>query len=73
MFPDFRLMIAAVLTSVVALSGGFGVFAALRINHEPLSRLPSATAPLQLQCRGACGHIRRPASGHRAANCHGVR
>jgi len=25
MFPDFRLMIAAVLTSVVALSGGFGV------------------------------------------------
>jgi hypothetical protein len=48
MFPDFRLMIAAVLTSVVALSGGFGVFAALRINHEPLSRLPSATAPLQL-------------------------
>jgi hypothetical protein len=48
MFPDIRLMIAAVLTSVVALSGGFGVFAALRINHEPLSRLPSATAPPQL-------------------------
>jgi hypothetical protein len=33
---------------VVALSGGFGVFAVLRVNHEPLSRLPSATAPLQL-------------------------
>jgi hypothetical protein len=48
MFPDFRLMIAAVLGSVVALMCGFAVFAALRINHEPLARLPSATTPLQL-------------------------
>ncbi len=48
MFPDFRLMIAAVLGSVVALMCGFGVFAAFRVNHEPLARLPSATAPLQL-------------------------
>ena len=48
MFPDIRLMIAAVVASVVALSCGFGVFAALRVNHEPLSRLPSVTAPLQL-------------------------
>lgn len=48
MFPDFRLMIAAVLGSVVALMCGFAVFAAFRVNHEPLARLPSATAPLQL-------------------------
>jgi hypothetical protein len=48
MFPNFRLMIAAVAASVVALSCGFGVFAALRVNHEPLARLPPATAPLQL-------------------------
>ena len=41
MFPDFRLMIAAVLGSVVALMCGFGVFAAFRVNHEPLARLPS--------------------------------
>ena len=48
MFPDVRLLILALLTSVVALSGGFGVFAAFRVNHEPLSRLPAGTAPLQL-------------------------
>jgi hypothetical protein len=47
MSPNFRLMIAAVAASVVALSCGFGVFAALRVNHEPLARLPPATAPLQ--------------------------
>lgn len=46
MFPDVRLMIAAVAASVVALSCGFGVFAAFRVNHEPLARLQSA--PLQL-------------------------
>jgi hypothetical protein len=46
MFPGIRLLIAAVAAYVVALSCGFGVFAALRVNHEPL--LPSATAPLQL-------------------------
>jgi hypothetical protein len=48
MFPNVRLMIAAMVASVVALSCGFGVFAAFRVNHEPLVRLPPATAPLQL-------------------------
>jgi hypothetical protein len=47
MFPNVRLMIAAVAASVVALSCGFGVFAALRVNHEPLARLPSVAAPAQ--------------------------
>jgi len=39
-------MIAAVVASVVALSCGFGVFAAFRVNHEPLARLSTATAQL---------------------------
>jgi hypothetical protein len=48
MFPNVRLLVAAMIGSVVALSCGFGIFAALRINHEPLARLPSGSAPLQL-------------------------
>ncbi len=48
MFPDVRPLIAAMIVSVVALSCGFGVFAAFRVNHEPLARLPSAAPPLQL-------------------------
>lgn len=41
MFPNVRLMVMAVTASVVALSCGFGIFAAYRVNHEPLSRLPA--------------------------------
>jgi hypothetical protein len=48
MFPNVRLLIAALISSVIALSCGFGIFAALRVNHEPLARLPSGSAPLQL-------------------------
>jgi hypothetical protein len=55
MFPDFRLLIGAICTSVVALSCGFGVFAAFRVNHEPLSRLPADTAALQLVTNEAVG------------------
>jgi len=47
MFPNVRLQIAALFVSVVALSFGFGVFAAFRVNHEPLVQVPAA-APLQL-------------------------
>jgi hypothetical protein len=46
MFPNVRLMIAATIASVVALSCGFAVFGALRVNHEPLAR--SAAPPLRL-------------------------
>jgi hypothetical protein len=52
MFPNVRLMIVAVFASIVALSYGFGVFAAFRVNHEPFSRLP-AGAPLQLVAENA--------------------
>ena len=48
MFPNVRLLIGAMIASVVVLSCGFGVFAAFRVNHEPLARLPSVTAPVQL-------------------------
>jgi hypothetical protein len=48
MFPNMRLMITAVVASVITLSCGFGIFAALRINHEPIGRLPAASAPLRL-------------------------
>jgi hypothetical protein len=48
MFPNVRLLIAAVVASVVALSCGFALFAAFRVNHEPLSRLATGAAPLQL-------------------------
>jgi len=46
MFPNVRLLIAATIASVVALSCGFAVFGALRVNHEPLAR--SAAPPLRL-------------------------
>jgi hypothetical protein len=48
MFPNVRLLIAAMVASVVALSCGFAMFAAFRVNHEPLSRLATGAAPLQL-------------------------
>jgi hypothetical protein len=48
MFPNVRLLIAAMIATVVVLSWGFGMFAALRANHEPFARLPSGAAPLQL-------------------------
>ena len=47
MFPNFRLMIAAALASVVALVSGFGVFASFHVGHRPLVRLPPANASLQ--------------------------
>lgn len=48
MFPNFRLMIATVFASVLALICGFGVFATLHVRHEPFVRLPPAIPPLQL-------------------------
>ncbi len=48
MFPNVRLMIAATVASVVALICGFGLFAAFRVSHEPLVRLPATVAPIQL-------------------------
>jgi hypothetical protein len=48
MFPNVRLQIVALFVSVVALSFGFGVFAAFRVNHEPLAQIRASATPLQL-------------------------
>jgi len=48
MFPNVRLQIVALFVSVVALSFGFGVFAAFRVNHEPLAPIPASAVPLPL-------------------------
>src|SRR6202043_3114671 len=47
MIPSVRSMIIAMVLAVVALSCGFGVFAAFRVNHEPLARLPATATPFQ--------------------------
>jgi hypothetical protein len=61
MFPNVRLMIAAVVASVVALSCGFALFAAFRVNHEPLSRLATGPAPLQLAAGNPIPSVGPPA------------
>ena len=48
MFPNVRLLIGALFITILVLSCEFGVFAALRVSREPLSRLTSESAPLQL-------------------------
>ena len=48
MIPTFRSMIVAMLLTLIALVGGFGLFAAFRVNHEPLARLPASTTPFAL-------------------------
>src|SRR5215831_11773787 len=48
MLPNVRLLIAAMLASILVLMCGFGVFAAFRVSHEPIAYLPAAMAPLQL-------------------------
>ena len=53
MLPNLRLMIAAILTSVLALSCGFGIFAAFRVSHDPFAHLPAAMAAPQLATENA--------------------
>src|ERR1700722_11538944 len=48
MIPTIRSMLVAVLLTMTVLVGGFGLFAAFRVNHEPLARLPVAATPFQL-------------------------
>jgi hypothetical protein len=57
MFPNVRLLIGALFIAVVVLSCEFGVFAALRVNREPLNRLTAEGAPLQR----AAGNSAQPA------------
>jgi hypothetical protein len=48
MIPTIRSMLVATLLTMTVLVGGFGLFAAFRVNHEPLARLPVAATPFQL-------------------------
>src|ERR1700752_2036906 len=57
MFPDVRLMIGAILASIVTLGCGFAVFAAFRVNHEPLARLSHVSAPVSLITDGAVPRV----------------
>jgi hypothetical protein len=63
MFPNVRLMIAAMLASVVALVCGFGMFAVFRVSHEPFARSPAATASLRLVADNAAYSSAGLASG----------
>jgi hypothetical protein len=65
MFPNVRLMVAAVVASIMALSFGFGLFAAVRVNHEPLA----GPTPLQL----AAAHVTPPVETLTAGGTFGVR
>lgn len=48
MFPNIRVMIAALLASIAGISCGLGALAAFRVNHQPFTRMESANPPLQL-------------------------
>jgi hypothetical protein len=48
MFPNVRMMIAATLASIVALSFIFGVMATFFVSHEPRGLMTSHARPLQL-------------------------
>ena len=63
MFPNVRLMIAAMLASVVALVCGFGMFAVFRVSHDPFARSPAATASLRLVADNAAYSSTGLASG----------
>jgi hypothetical protein len=56
MIPTFRSMIVATLLSLMALIGGFGLFAAFRVNHEPLAQLPTSATPFTLANNDAPPH-----------------
>ncbi len=48
MFPNVRMMVVALLASMVAVICAMGMFAAFGVTHEPFAQLPSDKPPLQL-------------------------
>jgi hypothetical protein len=48
MFPNVRMIIVALLASMVAVICAMGMFAAFGVTHEPFAQLPSDKPPLQL-------------------------
>ena len=61
MLPNVRLLIAAMLASVLVLICGFGVFAAFRVSRDPIAHLPVAAPPLQLVAENGDRRLGRPA------------
>ena len=51
MFPNVRLMVVAILAAITGISCGLGLFAAFRVNHEPLARLAEGSPRLALNNR----------------------
>ncbi len=48
MFPNIRLMIVAVLASILGISCALGLFAEFRVSHDSFLRESNASAPMQL-------------------------
>jgi hypothetical protein len=48
MFPNLRLMVVAVLASILGISCALGLFAEFRVSHDSFLRESNATTPLQL-------------------------
>ncbi len=67
MFPNVRLMIVAVLASIMGISCALGLFAEFRVSHDSFLRESSAGAPLQLSAGDP------PAAVMNAAATFGVR
>jgi hypothetical protein len=58
MFPNVRLMIVAVLASILGISCALGLFAEFRVSHDSFLRESNASTPLQLGSNdGAPGRI----------------
>ncbi len=48
MFPNLRLMVVAVLASILGISCALGLFAEFRVSHDSFLRESNAGTPLQL-------------------------
>jgi hypothetical protein len=48
MFPNLRLMVVAVLASILGISCALGLFAEFRVSHDSFLRESNASTPLQL-------------------------
>ena len=63
MFPNLRLMIVAVLASILGMSCALGLFAEFRVSHNSFLRESNASAPLQLgSSDGAPGQLENTAA-----------
>ena len=62
MFPNVRLMIVAVLASIMGISCALGLFAEFRVSHDSFLRESNAGTPLQLGLSGAATVMDSPAT-----------